>query len=71
MGERRSRAVISINARRTLRISGWCISHSWAEPCDGQVRRVFEIDITTCPDCGGRLRWIAGGRLRRAAFGYH
>ncbi len=30
-----------------------------AEPCDGQVRRVFQIDITTCPDCGGRLRWVA------------
>ena len=30
---------------------------TWAEPCDGQVRRVFQIDITSCPDCGGRLRW--------------
>lgn len=28
---------------------------TWAE----RLRRVFEIDITTCPDCGGRLRWIA------------
>ena len=37
---------------------------TWAEPCDGQVQRVFLIDITTCPDCGGRLRWNAGGRLR-------
>ena len=37
---------------------------TWAEPCDGQVQRVFLIDITTCPDCGGQLRWIAGGRLR-------
>ncbi len=40
---------------------------TWAE----RLRRVFEIDITNCPDCGGRLRWIAGGRLRGAAFGYH
>jgi hypothetical protein len=28
---------------------------TWAE----RLRRVFQIDITTCPDCGGRLRWIA------------
>ena len=27
---------------------------TWAQ----RLRRVFEIDITTCPDCGGRLRWI-------------
>ena len=32
---------------------------TWAEPCDGHSRRVFDIDITRCPDCGGRLRWIA------------
>ncbi len=42
---------------------------TWAEPCDGQVRRVFEIDITICPDGDGRLRWIAGDRLRGAACG--
>ena len=28
---------------------------TWAE----RLRRVFQIDITTCPECGGRLRWIA------------
>lgn len=28
---------------------------TWAE----RLRRVFRIDITTCPECGGRLRWIA------------
>lgn len=28
---------------------------TWAE----RLRRVFQIDITTCPDCGGRLRWVA------------
>ena len=28
---------------------------NWAE----RLRRVFLIDITTCPRCGGRLRWIA------------
>ena len=33
---------------------------TWAE----RLQRVFRIDITTCPECGGRLRWIAGGRLR-------
>ena len=33
---------------------------TWAE----RLRRVFQIDITTCPECGGRLRWIAGGRHR-------
>jgi hypothetical protein len=33
---------------------------TWAE----RLRRVFQIDITTCPDCSGRLRWIAGRRLR-------
>ena len=27
--------------------------------CDAPLQRVFRIDITTCPDCGGRLRWIA------------
>ncbi len=39
------------------------------EPCNGQLLGVFEIDITTCPDCGGPLRWIAGDRLRGTAFG--
>ncbi len=29
------------------------------ETASCRLRRVFEIDITTCPDCGGRLRWIA------------
>ena len=28
---------------------------TWAE----RVRRVFRIDITTCPEGCGRLRWIA------------
>ena len=28
---------------------------TWAE----RLRRVFRIDISTCPQCGGRLRWIA------------
>jgi hypothetical protein len=28
---------------------------TWAE----RLRRVFQIDITTCPECGSRLRWIA------------
>jgi len=29
-----------------------------------RLKRVFEFDITLCPYCGGRLRVIAGGRLR-------
>jgi len=33
---------------------------TWAE----RLRRVFGIEITVCPHCGGRLRVIAGGRLR-------
>mgnify|MGYP006445222873 CR=1 FL=1 len=33
---------------------------TWAE----RLKRVFEFDITLCPHCGGRLRVIAGGRLR-------
>ena len=28
-------------------------------PCDGPLKRVFEIDITLCPLCGGQLRVIA------------
>jgi hypothetical protein len=28
---------------------------TWAE----RLRRVFQIDISTCPECGSRLRWIA------------
>ena len=28
-------------------------------PCDVPLRRVFGIDITVCPHCGGRLRVIA------------
>jgi len=28
---------------------------SWMEP----MRRVFAIDLSICPDCGGRLRVIA------------
>ena len=28
---------------------------TWAE----RLRRVFRMDITTCPKCGGQLRWIA------------
>ena len=27
--------------------------------CDAPLQRVFRIDITTCPDCSGRLRWSA------------
>lgn len=37
---------------------------TWAVPSDRQSRRVFEFDITACPECGGRLRWIAGGPPR-------
>ena len=33
---------------------------TWAQ----RLKRVFEFDITLCPHCGGRLRVIAGGRLR-------
>ncbi len=29
---------------------------SWAE----RLSRVFQIDITNFPDCGGRLQWTAG-----------
>ena len=29
---------------------------TWAE----RLQRVFRIDITTCPECGGQLRRIAG-----------
>ena len=28
-------------------------------PCDGPLKRVFNIDITQCPHCGERLRVIA------------
>jgi rRNA maturation protein Nop10 len=28
---------------------------SWAQ----RLKRVFAIDIETCPDCGGKLRVIA------------
>ena len=28
---------------------------TWAE----LLKRVFKIDLTTCPDCGGGLRFIA------------
>ena len=33
---------------------------TWAE----RLKRVFGMEITVCPHCGGRLRVIAGGRLR-------
>ena len=32
--------------------------------CDVPLKRVFEIDISVCPLCGGTLRVIAGGRHR-------
>ena len=34
------------------------------EPCDVPLKRVFAIDLSVCPHCGGRLRVIAGGRRR-------
>ena len=33
---------------------------TWAE----RLKRVFDIDISVCPLCGGTLRVIAGGRHR-------
>mgnify|MGYP005865934077 CR=1 FL=1 len=33
---------------------------TWAQ----RLKRVFGIDISQCPHCGGRLRVIARGRLR-------
>ena len=38
---------------------------TWME----QLRRVLAIDLSVCPRCGGRLRFIAGGRLREPTFG--
>jgi len=32
-----------------------CAPMSWAQ----RLKRVFSIDIETCPDCGGKLRGIA------------
>ena len=40
---------------------------TWME----RLRRVFAIDLSLCPHCGGRLRVIAGGRLRMLRISPH
>ncbi len=37
--------------------------HSWAF----LLRHVFLVDVTTCPDCGGRVKSTRGGGTRRRA----
>ena len=34
---------------------------AWAQ----LLARVFAVDVTRCPGCGGRMQWIASGESRR------
>lgn len=55
---RRRRRVLVHGFTRRLQRTYYRAADLGAAPCDGPLKRVFELDITLCLRCGGMLRVI-------------
>ena len=57
-----ARALVSRPAPRSIRKVSAPYNRTWAE----LMRRGLDIDVLECPDCGGRLRFVAAIMLSSA-----